>query len=71
MKPIIEVDGLGVEFYRARRRRMSLREMVLQGRSSSPSETFWALKDVSFTVEPGRPSVSSAPTAVARAPCSR
>jgi ABC-2 type transport system ATP-binding protein len=50
---IIEVDGLGVEFYRARRRRMSLREMVLQGRSSSPSETFWALKDVSFTVEPG------------------
>ena len=38
-QPIIEVDGLGVEFYRARRRRMSLREMVLQGRSSSPSET--------------------------------
>jgi ABC-2 type transport system ATP-binding protein len=52
-QPIIEVDGLGVEFYRARRRRMSLREMVLQGRSSSPSETFWALKDVSFTVAPG------------------
>ena len=53
MRPIIDVDGLGIEFYRSRRRRMSLREMVLQGRSSAPTETFWALKDVTFTVQPG------------------
>jgi len=53
VKPIIETDGLGVEFFRSRRRRMSLREMVLQGKSSSPTEKFWALKDVSFTVQPG------------------
>lgn len=53
MPPVIEVEGLGIEFYRARRRRMSLREMVLQRRNSSPSERFWALKDVTFTVQPG------------------
>lgn len=53
MKPIIEVNGLGIEFYRNRRRRISLREMVFQGRSSAPRETFWALKDISFTVQPG------------------
>lgn len=53
MPPVIEVEGLGIEFYRARRRRMSLREMVLQRRNSSPSETFWALKDITFAVQPG------------------
>ena len=53
MSPIIEVKGLGVEFFRNRRRRISLREMVLQGKSSSPKETFWALKDISFAVQPG------------------
>jgi ABC-2 type transport system ATP-binding protein len=53
VSPIIEVKGLGVEFYRNRRRKISLREMVLQGKSSAPKETFWALKDVTFTVQPG------------------
>jgi ABC-2 type transport system ATP-binding protein len=51
--PIIRVDGLGIEFYRSRKRRMSLREMLLQGRNSAPRGTFWALKDVTFTVQPG------------------
>ena len=53
MKPVIEVRDLGIEFYRSRRRRLSLREMVLQGKSSSPKDTFWALKDVSFDVKAG------------------
>jgi len=53
VSPIIEVKGLGIEFFRNRRRRISLREMVLQGKSSAPKETFWALKDISFAVEPG------------------
>lgn len=50
---MIEVDNLGIEFYRSRRRNLSLREMVLKGRSTAPSETFWALRDVSFTVGHG------------------
>ena len=51
--PVISVRGLGIEFYRSRRRRLSLREMLLQRRSTSPRETFWALKDVSFDVHRG------------------
>src|SRR5918993_2549233 len=52
-QPVISVDGLGVEFYRSRRRRMQLREILFRGRVSAPSETFWALHDVSFDIMPG------------------
>jgi ABC-2 type transport system ATP-binding protein len=51
--PVISVRGLGIEFYRSRRRRLSLREMLLKGRSTSPRDTFWALKDISFDVHEG------------------
>jgi ABC-2 type transport system ATP-binding protein len=51
--PVIAVEGLGIEFYRSRRRKLSLREMVLRGRNTAPKETFWALKDVHFTVGAG------------------
>ncbi|WP_442294591.1 ABC transporter ATP-binding protein [Terrabacter sp. 2RAF25] len=50
---VIKVEGLGVEFYRSRRRKLSLREMVLRRQNTAPKETFWALKDVSFSVGPG------------------
>ena len=50
---VIKVEGLGVEFYRSRRRKLSLREMVLRRENTAPKETFWALKDVSFSVGPG------------------
>lgn len=53
MKPMIEVRDLGVEFFRGKKRRMSVREMILQGKNTAPSETFWALKGVSFDVEKG------------------
>jgi ABC-2 type transport system ATP-binding protein len=53
-EPVISVDGLGVEFYRSRRRRMQVREMLFRGRTSAPSETFWALRDVSFDILPGQ-----------------
>ncbi|KJK10827.1 sugar ABC transporter [Terrabacter sp. 28] len=49
----MKVEGLGVEFYRSRRRKLSLREMVLRRENTAPKETFWALKDVSFSVGPG------------------
>jgi ABC-2 type transport system ATP-binding protein len=50
---VIDVRGLGVEFYRSRRRKLSLREMVLNRKNTSSNETFWALKDISFTVGHG------------------
>ncbi len=53
MRPVIEANGLGIDFYRNRRRKMSLREMVFQGRTSHNKETFSALKDVTFDVMPG------------------
>src|SRR3954465_13927818 len=53
MQPMIEVDGLGIEFLRNRRYRLSLREMVFKGHSTSPRGTFWALRNVSFSVQPG------------------
>lgn len=51
--PIIEVEGLGIEFFRNRRRKLSLREMLFKGRTSHNKETFSALQDVSFEVMPG------------------
>ena len=51
--PVISVQGLGIEFYRSRRRRMQLREMLFHGRSGAPKETFWALKDISFDIFQG------------------
>ncbi|MEP7330764.1 MAG: ABC transporter ATP-binding protein [Terracoccus sp.] len=53
MKTVIEARGVGVEFYRSRRRKMSLREIVFKGKNTAPIETFWALRDVSFTVRQG------------------
>lgn len=54
MKPVIEARGLGIEFYRSRRRQLSLREIVFKGgRSNAPRDTFWALKDITFDVGKG------------------
>ncbi|MCU1535782.1 MAG: transporter ATP-binding protein [Humibacillus sp.] len=53
MAAVIEATDLGIEFYRSRRRKMSLREIVFKGKSSSPKDTFWALRNVSFSVQPG------------------
>ncbi|MGO4343191.1 ABC transporter ATP-binding protein [Pedococcus sp. 2YAF34] len=50
---VISVQDLGIEFFRSRRRRMQLREMLFHGRSGAPKETFWALRDVSFDIQPG------------------
>jgi ABC-2 type transport system ATP-binding protein len=39
-RSVISVKDLGIEFYRSRRRRMQLREMLFHGRSGAPRETF-------------------------------
>lgn len=53
MSRVIAVDNVGIEFYRSRRRKMQLREMIFHRRNSAPRETFWALDDVSFEIEAG------------------
>jgi ABC-2 type transport system ATP-binding protein len=52
-EPVISVRDLGIEFYLARRRKRSLREILFRGASGAPKDTFWALQDVNFDVYPG------------------
>jgi ABC-2 type transport system ATP-binding protein len=52
-EPVIEARGVGIRFNRNRKRRLSVREMLFTGGSSSPRGTFWGLKDIDVTVRPG------------------
>jgi ABC-2 type transport system ATP-binding protein len=50
---VIEAHDLGIEFYRNRKRRLSVREVLLQRRNTSPKETFWAVRNATFTIQEG------------------
>jgi len=53
MSTVISVDDLGIEFFRSRRRRMSVREMVFHRHATHSTETFWALRNISLKVHEG------------------
>lgn len=50
---VIDVENLGVEFLRARKRKISIRELVFKGHSSSPRDKFWVLRNINFQVREG------------------
>jgi ABC-2 type transport system ATP-binding protein len=50
---VIEVKDVGIQFLRNRRYRLSLREMLLKGKTTTPKGTFWALRNISFDVGEG------------------
>ncbi|GAB3578443.1 ABC transporter ATP-binding protein [Calidifontibacter terrae] len=52
-EPVIRVEDLGIEFLRGRKRNLSLREIVFTGRSSHTRDTFWALRNLNFSVGRG------------------
>jgi ABC-2 type transport system ATP-binding protein len=51
--PVIRAHELGIRFLRNRRHRLSVREVLFKGESTSPRGSFWALRDVSFDVHEG------------------
>lgn len=53
MTSAIEVHSLGVRFRRNRRGRRSFKDLFAGARRRSKPGEFWALRDVSFAVQPG------------------
>ena len=53
MSAVIEVSGLGIEFRRNRRGRATIKDLFGGARRRTQAKTFWALRDVDFTVEAG------------------
>jgi len=51
--PVIAVDGLGVRFRRNRGARRSFKDLFSDRKRRSRPDDFWALRDVSFDVQPG------------------
>ncbi|QGN45722.1 ABC transporter ATP-binding protein [Micromonospora sp. WMMD558] len=53
--PLIEADGLGIQFVRNRRRQLRLRDLVIhRGRRGGISDgRFWPLRDLSFSIAAG------------------
>lgn len=50
--PIISVEGVGVEFDLHSRHR-GLRDLLIKGRAGVAAPRFWALRNVTFDVQPG------------------
>jgi len=53
MRSVIEANDLGIWFDANRRRRKSIRDMLLRKNIPMPKGQFWALRDVSFSVGEG------------------
>jgi ABC-2 type transport system ATP-binding protein len=52
-EPIIVADHLGVSFVRNRRRNLKLREFFVRGHLRPRVDEFWALRHISFEINPG------------------
>lgn len=53
MSIVIDVQDIGVNFRRNRKRNFSIREMLLQQKNTSPKGDFWALRNINFQVNAG------------------
>jgi hypothetical protein len=66
MEPVLRIEGVSKQYRIYERAADRLKEMATLGRWKTHRE-FWALRDVSFEVEP----VSLVPTVAANPPCYR
>jgi ABC-2 type transport system ATP-binding protein len=53
MGVVISAKDVGIEFYSSRRRKLQVRDLLFHGRAGTSTNTFWALKDISFDVHEG------------------
>jgi ABC-2 type transport system ATP-binding protein len=52
MRSVIAADNLGI-WFNTNRRQMAFRDLVVRRNATVPNSTFWALRDVSFSVGEG------------------
>ena len=52
-EPIISVRDLGIRFNRGRKRKRSLRELIVKGHTGTPRDEFWPFRHVSFDIHRG------------------
>ena len=53
MSVVISAHDVGVEFYISRRRKMQVRDLLFHGTATTTTDTFWALRNVSFDISRG------------------
>ncbi len=53
-EPAILAEDLGIQFYKSRRRRASIRNRLFRRDQVRPTEQFWGLRHISFSVPPGQ-----------------
>jgi len=53
MNTVIAADNVGIRFFRSRRRKIRLRELLATGKSGAPRDSFWALRNISFDIKAG------------------
>jgi ABC-2 type transport system ATP-binding protein len=52
-EPIISVRDVGIQFYRNRKRKRSIRELFIKGHTGAPKDQFWPFRHVSFDINRG------------------
>ena len=52
-EPVISLHDVGIEFARGRKRKRSLREFAIKGRTGRPNDRFWPFRHVSFDIAEG------------------
>ena len=53
MSVVISAQDVGIEFYISRRRKMQVRDLLFHGAPTTTTDTFWALRDISFDIHEG------------------